>query len=173
MSADAFTIRIPRLVTPRLLLREPRVEDFEAVAVNAADESARAHVGGPLDRREAWRRFMSSAGNWVVTGMGWWAVELRGQGFIGSVGVFRRETSPELEIGWTIDRPHWGRGYATEAAKAALDHAMLTLGDRVIAHVDPENAPSNAVAAKIGMRREAEVDFYGGRCWRYAYGRDA
>ena len=87
--------------------------------------------------------------------------------------MFRRETGPELEIGWAVDRPHWGRGYATEAARAALDYAMNELGgERVIAMVAPDNAPSNAVAVKIGMRREGDkTDAEFGAYWLYAVGR--
>jgi RimJ/RimL family protein N-acetyltransferase len=93
-------------------------------------------------------------------------------GAVGSVGVFRRETGPELEIGWHVLRPFWGRGYASEAAKAALDYALNDLqAARVIAIVAPANAPSHAVAQRIGMRREGEkddVEF--GRHWLYAAG---
>jgi len=173
MSVGSFSVTVPRLRTARLLLREPRLDDFEAFAANAADPESRFHIGGPLDRREAWRRFMSLAGTWLVQGKGWWWIERPGHGAVGTVGVFRRETGPELEIGWAVDRPHWRQGYASEAARAALDYAMTNLGDRVIAYVSLQNAPSNAVAARIGMRREAEVDFYDAPHWRYAFGRDA
>jgi RimJ/RimL family protein N-acetyltransferase len=173
MQGDAYTFSIPRLRTARLALREPRVEDFESFATSAADAEARVHIGGAIDRREAWRRFLSIGGGWVVNGVGWWVVEKRGEGAVGTVGVFRRDSDPALEIGWVIDRPHWGSGLATEAARAALDHALEVLGDRVVAYIALENAASQAVATKIGMRREAEVDFLESRCFRYAAGRDA
>ena len=169
--ADASFV-VPRLATTRLLLREPRTSDFERFATNAADAVAREHIGGPLDRREAWRRFTSMTGNWVVQGLGWWVVEEAALGAIGAVGVFRRETGPELEIGWSIDRPHWGHGYAPEAAAAALAFASeQSGGERIIAYVGVANAASGAVATKIGMQREREVEFYGQQHWLYGYPR--
>jgi RimJ/RimL family protein N-acetyltransferase len=167
-----LTVIVPRLATARLILREPRLEDFERFAQNGADELARIHNGGPLAHREAWRRFHTMAGCWVVQGMGWWAVEEPKLGALGHVGVFRRETGPELEIGWAIDRPHWGQGYATEAARAALAYGVHTLrGERIVAFIGAQNAASIAVATKIGMRAEGEADFYDERHLRYAYGK--
>jgi len=159
LRAAIFTCGVPRVATARLRLREPRLDDFEAFAANAADPRARAYVGGPLSRRDAWRRFLSIAGTWVVQGHGWWTIEEHEHGAVGSVGVFRRETGPELEIGWNVLRPFWGRGYASEAAKAALDYALNDLqASRVIAIVAPDNVRSHAVAQRIGMRREGEKD---------------
>jgi [ribosomal protein S5]-alanine N-acetyltransferase len=69
------------------------------------------------------------------------------------------------------DRPFWGRGYASEAAKAALDHALSELGGRVIAIIAPDNAASHGVAKRIGMRRESEgIDVEFGTYWLYAAG---
>jgi RimJ/RimL family protein N-acetyltransferase len=161
---------IPRIATERVLLREPRVADFEGFAANFADPLANAHTGGVATPREAWRRFNALAGNWLLQGMGWWTVEERALGPIGSVGVFHRETGPELEIGWMIDRAHWGRGYASEAARAALDFAVTAWhADRIIAHIAKDNGASIKVATKIGMKLEREVDFYGETDWRYAF----
>ena len=168
---DASIARIPRIQTARLLLREPRLADFEVFAADAADPLARAHLGGPQDRREAWRRLHISAGGWVLQGMGWWTVEALGGGPVGSVGVFRRETGPEVEIGWIIHRSSWGRGYASEAAGAALRHAVEVWGiKRVIAYIPKGNAASVAVATKIGMHAEGEAEFYGERDLLFAWG---
>jgi RimJ/RimL family protein N-acetyltransferase len=170
-AAGTFAVSVPRLRTARLFLREPRLEDFEPFAANLADAEARKYIGGPVDRREAWRRFMSLAGTWLLQGKGWWCIEVPEAGCVGTVGVFRRETGPELEIGWSVDRLHWGKGYASEAAKAALDHAIASLGDRVIAFVSVDNPRSSAVALRIGMRLEAQVDFYDAPHLRYAFER--
>jgi RimJ/RimL family protein N-acetyltransferase len=151
-------------------LREQRLEDFDAFAADGADPIARAHIG-VSDARESWRRFLAMAGHWPVLGMGWWVVEERELGFpVGAVGVFRRETSPELEIGWAIHRAYWGRGYASEAAPAALDFAKSRLSARrVVAYIAKANAASLRVATKVGMKQEAEVDFYGETHWRYVF----
>ncbi len=161
---------IPRIATARLLLREPRLADFEAAAANMADPLANEHTGAVTSPREAWRRFHASAGHWLLQGMGWWTVEERALGAIGTVGVFHRETGPELEIGWAIHRAHWGRGYASEAARAAADFAVSTWhATRIIAHIAKGNDASMKVATKIGMTREGEVDFYGETDWRYVF----
>lgn len=165
---------IPRLSTARLVLREPRLADFDGYAANASDPLAREYVEGALDRREAFRRFAGLSGYWVLQGTGWWVVEQRDLGrAVGMVGVYQRETQPamhaELEIGWAIYRAYWGQGFATEAARAALEFAVTTPGARrVIAHVDRNNAPSLVVAGKLGMQCEGEVDFYGERKLRFA-----
>jgi RimJ/RimL family protein N-acetyltransferase len=166
---DTFSGAVPRLATPRLVLREPRHADFERFAANAADPLAREHIGGPLVRRDAWRHFIGLSGTWLLHGIGWWMIEEPALGSVGTVGVFQRDDAAELEIGWSVDRPHWGRGYACEAARAALAFAAAgPRGERIVAYVALGNAASNAVAARIGMTREAEVDFFDSKHFRYA-----
>jgi RimJ/RimL family protein N-acetyltransferase len=161
---------IPRVTTARLVLREPQLRDFEAFATDAADPVSRAFIGGAIDRRGAWLRFHAMAGHWHLHGTGWWTIEEMQIGAIGAVGVFCRETGPELEIGWAIHRPHWNKGYASEAARAALEWAASTIGARrVIALVAKTNVVSQRVATKIGMQREGESDYYGEVDWQYAY----
>jgi RimJ/RimL family protein N-acetyltransferase len=75
---------------------------------------------------------------------------------------------PEIEIGWRLVRAAWGRGYATEAARPVLDHALETLGlGEVIADIDPENAASARVALKLGFRPTGSVPFNGHTVTRY------
>jgi [ribosomal protein S5]-alanine N-acetyltransferase len=165
---------IPRVRTARLLLREPRRTDFPRSAENAADPEAQAFGGGPRPARDAWRFFLASAGYWTVQGMGWWAVEEPAIGPVGAVGVFVRESSPDVEIGWTIHRPHWGKGYAAEAARAALDFTVRQHGvRRIVAYVDEGNERSVRVARKIGMRCEREADPSGEEVALYAFGEEA
>src|SRR5262249_5031224 len=96
-------------------------------------------------------------------GTGWWALERKDTGaFIGQVGAFRRDGQTDLELGWVVHRPHWNHGFATEAARAALEHALTTLGEeRAISQIAPENAASIRVAERIGQRFEREIDFFG------------
>ena len=165
------TVRIPRVFTSRLVLREPRLSDFEASARAAADPAVAEFVGGVQDRREAFKRFHVAAGGWVLQGMGWWTIEEPTLGPIGTAGVFRRETGPDAEMGWIIHRAWWGRGYATEAAGAALGFAVREWKlDRVIAYIAKGNVASIRIAEKIGMTCEGEADFYGDVDWRYAFG---
>jgi RimJ/RimL family protein N-acetyltransferase len=162
---------IARLKTPRLLLRESRPTDFAGYAENLADPVAQGFIGGARSPRDAWRNFHCNAGYWMIHGMGWWMIEEPAIGPVGTVGVFVREMSPEVEIGWAIYRAQWGKGYAPEAARAALEFTVQRRGvRRVIAYVAKANDRSIQVATKIGMRREGEGDFYGETVWLYSFG---
>jgi RimJ/RimL family protein N-acetyltransferase len=166
---DLASSSVPRLETERLVLREPRVGDFEAYAAHMSDADLRKYCGGALNRREAWRMFLVAAGGWVVTQSGWWMVEDRASGAVlGTVGAFLRETNLEkgraadLEVGWSIYREAWNRKYAREAAAAALAWAVAHHDPaRVIAHIDMENLPSIAVSRALGMKHAGTTEFYG------------
>jgi RimJ/RimL family protein N-acetyltransferase len=162
---------IPRLTTARLLLRELRMPDFEAYAANLADPAATRFMGGLRDRRAAWRAFAAQTGTWFLNGGGWWAVEEREGGeIVGTVGAFFRETDEALvELGWSLFPAHWGHGFATEAARAALGYAFDAHdAPRVVAHITAGNVASIGVTRHLGMKYEADVDFYGETIGRYA-----
>lgn len=167
---EPCTVTVPRVQTERLLLREPRRTDFEEFAANAADPEATVYLSGVSDRRTAWRIWLAATGAWVLDGKGWWAIEHReSRAMVGTVGVFVRESAPDFEIGWTVFRPHWRKGYAAEAAQAALDHALGEYGAaRVIAYIDPKNEASIGVSKRLGMHYEGVADFYGQPSSRYA-----
>jgi ribosomal-protein-alanine N-acetyltransferase len=98
------------------------------------------------------------SGHWMLRGYGMWAVEVKESGVLaGYVGPFYPESWPDQEIGWTIAKPMWGHGYATEAAQAALTYARDTLKwPRVIHLIDPENVKSIAVAKRLGSQQDGE-----------------
>lgn len=171
---NALTLSIPRLTTPRLLLREFRTADFDEYAENMADPEATKFLSGTTDRRTAWRMFSAATGYWVLQGAGWWAIESRETGqVVGDVGAFVRETSPDFELGWTLYRRFWGQGFALEAAKAALAFAFENHhAKRVIAHIAAANAASVSVSRRLGMKYEADVDFFGEPIGRYAIERE-
>jgi len=159
---------IPRLETERLVLREWRGSDFEAIAEWSADPDVMRHLGGVMERNDAWRSLSNSIGHWVLRGYGTWAVERKSDAaLIGRVGLINPEGWPALEVGWTLAKAYWGQGYATEAARASLRYAFLTQTvDRMISCIDPENTASQAVAQRIGetkgeqrMLRVAGKDF--------------
>lgn len=143
----------PRLETERLVLRGYTKEDFEPFASFMADQDVMRYLSGsPLTRAEAWRNLSSSIGHWTLRGYGTWAVERKQDGaFMGRVGMINPEGWPGLEVGWTLGKPYWGRGYATEAASAAMRYAFLTQPvERIISCIHPENAASQAVALRLG-----------------------
>jgi RimJ/RimL family protein N-acetyltransferase len=141
-----------RLETERLVLRPPRVEDFDAWAAFAADEEVARYIGGVQARSVAWRGFLSIVGGWHVQGFSMFSVIEKDSGrWVGRVGPWCPEGWPGTEVGWSLARECWGRGYATEAACAAMDWAMDTLGwTDIIQTIDPRNDGSKAVARRIG-----------------------
>ena len=153
-------VSIPRLSTERMLLREFRMADFDAYAESVADAEA-SRFTGVLDRKHAFRVFAAQTGTWLLADAGWWAMELRETGELaGRVGAFYRDGFPDLEIGWFTHRGFWGRGLATEAARAVVRYAFDVRGEpRVTAFIDAGNTASLRVAERLGMRydREAEI----------------
>jgi len=164
-------MQIPHLQTNRLLLREFRESDHDAYARIHGDPETMRYIGTgePLDRKTAWRSLAFFLGHWQLRGFGMWAVEDKATGeFIGRVGYYQPDGWPGFELGWTIDRRHWGRGFATEAAKAALKVALPAFGRRhVISLIQPGNAASIRVAEKIGETFEREIDLDGKRVLVY------
>src|SRR2546422_785521 len=115
----------PALETERLILQPWKPEDFEPYARFSADEESMRYLGRdgrPTDAAETWRTICLFIGHWYLRGYTLWAVEEKASGeFVGRVGPWKPEGWPDLEIGWAVDRSRWGRGYATEAARAAAD----------------------------------------------------
>jgi len=147
---------IPTLETERLVLRAWKQEDFEPYARFMADADVMRYLSGvSLSRADAWRNLAAILGHWVLRGYGMWAVERKSDGaFIGRVGLWNPEGWPGLEVGWTLGKVYWGQGYATEAARAAMAYGFLTQPvDRLISVIDPRNAPSQAVATRLGETR--------------------
>lgn len=172
---------VPRITTERLLLREHRRDDFPALAAHMSDADACKYTGGPSDRRNAWRFLLAGVGGWHTIGSGWWSVEERASGaLLGSVGAFVRETQLErgadadLELGWSLFRAHWRRGFAREAALAALTWAIGTHDPRrIVAHIAKENTASIVVARAIGLHYAGDTDFYGEPTQLYVFDRRA
>jgi RimJ/RimL family protein N-acetyltransferase len=155
---------IVTLETERLRLRAFRDEDIDAYAeINADPEVMRYLTGKPMSRAEAWRHMAMMVGHWVLRGYGCWAVEERETGtLVGRIGFNDPAGWPGFEIGWTLGRPYWGRGYAIEGARAALDYAFNELDKaHVISLIHPENRGSIAVAEKLGEKLEGETEVLG------------
>jgi RimJ/RimL family protein N-acetyltransferase len=143
---------VPTLSTARLTLRGWRADDAGPYAAIAGDPEIMRYVGGALDPPDAWRQLALFAGHWVLRGYGLWAVERDGE-LVGRIGLWRPDGWPGLEVGWLLARPAWGHGYATEAARAAIEWAWAELeDDQLISIIDPCNTASVRVAERLGMR---------------------
>jgi RimJ/RimL family protein N-acetyltransferase len=142
----------PTIETPRLVLRAPAAEDFEAFAAFSADEETTRYLGGPMARGPAWRAWCTITGAWVIRGYSMFSVIEKSSGrWVGRVGPWMPEGWPGTEVGWGIAREGQRQGYAREAAIAAIDFAFESLGFATVIHcIDPLNTPSIALARSLG-----------------------
>jgi ribosomal-protein-alanine N-acetyltransferase len=155
----------PQISTPRLLLRRWRSTDLTAFAALNADPRVMEHFPKLLSREESDARAAKIIEHFDAHGFGLWAVELVGDAdFLGFVGLnipaFETRFTPCVEIGWRLVYEHWGRGYATEAAAAALDFAFERLRlDEVVSFTVPANLRSRRVMEQLGMTHSPAEDF--------------
>jgi ribosomal-protein-alanine N-acetyltransferase len=155
-----------QLTTARLLLRDWREADLAPFAAMNADPEVMRYP--PLTRLSRQESDGQAAGyEAMIARQGWgpWAVEVvHGPPFIGFVGMtlarFDAHFTPAVEIGWRLARPHWGNGYATEGAAAALTFGFDHLGcDEIVSFTWPANERSCGVMRRLGMLHDEADDF--------------
>jgi RimJ/RimL family protein N-acetyltransferase len=159
----------PVLATDRLVLSPHTADDLPSCAALWSDPEVVRFIGGqPFPVTEVWARILRYAGLWSVLGYGYWAVRDRHTGrFLGEVGFadFRRDIVPPLgdrpEAGWILAPEAHGRGFAREAMEAALGWADAAGHQRTVCIIDPANAPSLHLAARLGYAREHDAAFRG------------
>ena len=152
------------LETERLILRMWREEDLEPYARICADAEVMRFLGGKtFNLTESWRHMALLIGHWHLRGYGHWAIEEKASGtFLGRVGFLNPPGWPGFELGWTLGREFWGKGYATEGARRALAYAFTELDkDHVISCIHRDNAPSIRVAERLGEKLEGESEILG------------
>ena len=153
------------LKTDRLLLRPFCATDIDDYARMCADPEVTRYLGDgrPLSRSDAWRQMAMLVGHWHLKGYGMWAVEERDGGrLIGRIGCHYPEGWPGFEVGWALARQYWGRGYAFEGARAALNHAFTALAqEHVISLIHPANERSIRLAERLGERAEGTTEVHG------------
>jgi RimJ/RimL family protein N-acetyltransferase len=151
--------------TERLLLRPWKNADLDPFAELNADLRVMEHFPSTSSREESEAFMARIRGHFDQHGYGLWAVEVkRGEPFIGFVGLgtvsFDAHFTPAVEIGWRLAHASWGKGYASEAARASLHFAFLELRlDEVVSFTVAANRRSSAVMERIGMHRGAIDDF--------------
>lgn len=143
--------------TPRTVLRPFRFEDVDDVLAYAGDEEwGRYLIGIPQPyRRSDAAQFLARQALLDRSEHPTWAIAIDGRA-VGGINIRFRSEWLIAEMGWSIDRRLWGRGLATEAARAVIDHAFRTHArlDRIAATADPRNVGSVRVMEKLGMQRE-------------------
>ncbi|HEY3948154.1 GNAT family N-acetyltransferase [Phenylobacterium sp.] len=150
--------------TPRLLLRRWRDTDWPAFAAMNADPEVMHDLGGPITRAESDGKLDRYAAAFDRDGLSRWVIEDRGSAeFLGYAGLLHRASHPlgaHFDLAWRLERTAWGRGYATEAASAALNDAFMRVGlVEAFAYTSRENLRSQAVMARLGLRRDPSRDF--------------
>lgn len=160
---------IPVLETERLRLRGRTVDDFPYFEAMWGDPNVVKFITGePQSRETTWGKFLRSIGHWEAMGFGYWLVEERETGkFAGEVGFgeFKRELEPviegEPEIGWVLCADAHGKGYATEAAKAAIAWGDQHFKQgRMSCIIEEGHAASIHVAEKCGFSGTAKGRYH-------------
>ena len=151
--------------TPRLGLREMTWDDLDYLATLMADPEVMRYFPAPLDRdqTEAW--IARQRDRYRIDGVGYWlAIERSSSRAVGQIGVLMTELGgdPEPALGYIVERRSWGRGFASEGARACIEWIFAhTAHPRAITLVRPENEPSHSVAVRVGMIECGTVIFAG------------
>lgn len=162
---------VPILETERLILRGHRPGDFDTVHALWADPDVIEYITGrPSTAMESQIRLLRYIGHWAAYGFGCWLVEEKETGnFVGDVGfgTLMRDMDPPVtgmpEIGWVLAKAYHGKGYATEAARAALDWGDAHFGKTdTFCIFHPDNPGSIRVAEKLGYRYWQTAQYMGG-----------
>jgi RimJ/RimL family protein N-acetyltransferase len=160
----------PTLTTSRLTMSPPELSDYEDSRAMWADPLVVHHVGGrAFTDEESWTRLMRARGLWEVLGFGYWAVRETSTGrYVGEVGFadLRRDLEPSLyglpEMGWVLAAWSHGQGFGAEAVRAGLAWIDQALAPPVVpCIIDVENAPSLALATKVGFTLKTHTTFKG------------
>ena len=158
------------LETDRLVLRAPQRPDFDVIYAMWSDLAVVRHVTGTaFTKEEAWARLLRSAGHWALMGFGYWVVSEKHSGkFVGEVGFgqYKRGIDPAFdeapEIGWMLTSESQGRGYGTEAVRAALQWADKRWPEaEIVCIISPENAASLALARKFSFAESRTTTYKG------------
>ena len=151
--------------TARLILREWRESDLDGFATMSADPRVMEFFPSLSDRAQTAAMIARWKAHFAEHGFGFLAVEAPGVAdFVGVCGMARpRFPAPFpqcVEVGWRLAYDYWGRGYASEAARGALDYGFTTLGlDQIVAFTTVANQRSRRVMERIGMTYDPAADF--------------
>ncbi len=151
--------------TDRLIMRPLAGADFADYAAMLADPQVAGGLAESVGTTpaDAWRSLAMFIGHREIRGYSHWALIEKATGrFVGRAGPWQPLGFPGLGVGWCLAREHWGKGYATEAARASLGYCLKELGaEEVISLILPANSRSIAVAERIGHRHLRDIQYRG------------
>jgi RimJ/RimL family protein N-acetyltransferase len=154
----------PVLETTRLRLRPPTMLDLEDFCRLTSDPEVMRYLGKGVRTREETQAVLAAAiEHWDRHRFGLWVVEdLREETFLGRCGLRYFQDTPDVELSYSFGRPTWGKGIASEAARASLQFGFGRLHlERIIAIAMPENTGSRKVMEKLGMHYEKNATYFG------------
>ncbi len=154
----------PTIATARLVLRPFTAVDLAPFFALNTHPLVVESLGSSPTRAQSDAMVQRYGEELAREGWGLWAVEVAGGApFAGMVGLHRVNPAlpcaPAVEVGWRLHPDHWGHGYASEAARASLEHGFATGLDEIVAFTTTRNTRSQAVMERIGMTRDAGGDF--------------
>ena len=158
--AAAMQELVPEIATERLILRAPRIEDFQVFAEIVLGPQGKTY-GDPADRTEAWAEFVQVTGTWYLRGHGTWVITLAATGeTIGFVQLGAEPGDRAPELGYLLASSAEGQGYATEAARAVRDHGFgpFDLG-KIESYIARDNTRSAALARRLGAVEDPPADW--------------
>ncbi len=162
------------LETERLLMRPLVEDDVDEIFAMRSDAEIMRFIREPQARDESFDWIKLVSGRWHKDKLGFCAViEKKTGGFLGWCGIWRLKETDEIEIGYAIDKAHWRKGYATEAAERFMRYAFEDLkAEKLVAVARPENMASRRVMEKLGMRFVKTATFYEQSLVQYAIFKD-
>lgn len=149
-----------QLETDRLILRQWQESDFEHLKYYYSKEETAKYVGGVKSPEEAWRLMATYIGHGQLKGFSYMAVAEKSSGkFVGSVGLWKSEPWPELELGYWFLKEMQGKGYATEAVTRLKEYAFHQLqAPTLVSYIAADNLPSIKLAERLGAKYEKTIE---------------
>ncbi|BAU14233.1 putative acetyltransferase [Leptolyngbya sp. NIES-3755] len=164
-----------KLETERLWLRPFRNEDLDRMAELFGDPEVMRYISsGTKTRAELEAEFPAMLERWSGSGFGMWAmIEKTSRILLGRCGLIYLNGTPEVELGYMLDKTYWNRGFVTEASIACLRFGFEQAGlERIVAIAQPENIASQRVMQKVGMTFEKNAHYYKTDVVYYAISKD-
>ena len=157
--ADAMAAVVPAIRTARLTLRAPQLADFPAYSRVFTSNRA-VYIGGPFTEEAAYADFCGGVAGWMLRGAGMWTLTLQAEDApLGWIYLWQEHGDPSPELGWVLTETAEGHGYASEAARAVLPHALALYGPHgIVSYIAADNHRSARLATSLGAVRDPDAE---------------